>query len=413
MGEDGLGRRLQVRAVRAFALLGVVTLVAYGVAEVVMEPTGSARRQFGIIFFTSAVVAGLVAWALPRWSRRALALRHSIGLLSGAIVLVVALGIALAARLMFLSSHDLELLWVVLGFALVLGLVLAVTVPGAMTRDLEEMARTARRVGEGERGVRPSVSRRDEIGDAAQALNLMLDKLEQAEERRDRDDEARRSFLAAIGHDLRTPLAALQAAVEALEDGMAPDPERYLRAMRTDIAALTALVDDLFVLAKLEAGDLEFDLVRLDLAELADEAVEALSPTAHTRDVAVRVDADGRVPAFGSPEALGRVLRNLVDNAVRHAPSGSDVVVRVSGGDRIEVRVQDDGPGFPDDFLERAFVRSERADPARARATGGAGLGLAIARGFVDAHGGRIWAEAGPGGRVSFSLPAEKADTSL
>ena len=181
--------------------------------------------------------------------------------------------------------------------------------------------------------------------------------------------------------------------------------------MRSDIAALASLVDDLFVLAKLEAGDLEFELVGVDLAELADEAVEALAPTAHRREVTLRVAADGRVPALGSPEALGRVIRNLVDNAVRHAPAGSEVVVRVAGGDSIEVEVHDEGPGFPEDFLERAFERFERADPSRARATGGAGLGLAIARGFVDAHGGKIWAERGPGGTVAFSLPTAGALT--
>ena len=154
------------------------------------------------------------------------------------------------------------------------------------------------------------------------------------------------------------------------------------------------------------AGDIEFDLVGVDLAELADEAVEALEPTAHRKDIGLRVAATGRVPALGSPEALGRVIRNLVDNAVRHAPQGSDVVVEVSGGEGATVTVVDAGPGFAEDFLDRAFVSFERADPSRARNTGGAGLGLAIARGFVDAHGGTIWAERGPGGHVAFTLPA-------
>ncbi|NIS33561.1 MAG: HAMP domain-containing protein, partial [Actinobacteria bacterium] len=369
-------------------------------AEVVMEPSGADREQFAVIFIATALFAGFVAWGLPRWSRRATALRRSVGVLSGAIVLVVAIGIGLSGRLMFLSSHDLELLWVVLGFALALGLVLAVTVPGSMTRDLEEVASTARRVGTGERGIRAGVIRNDEIGATAAAFDDMLEKLEAAEAQRDRDDESRRNLLAAIGHDLRTPLSALQAAVEALEDGVAPDPERYLRSMRQDVATLAALVDDLFVLARLESGDVELDLVGVDLAELADEAVEVLEPSAHRRDVELRVTASGRVPAVGSPEALGRVIRNLVDNAVRHAPPGTEVVVEVGGNDGGSVTVLDDGPGFSPDFIDRAFVSFERADPARGRDTGGAGLGLAIAHGFVQAHGGEIWAEQGPGGRV-------------
>jgi two-component system sensor histidine kinase BaeS len=391
--------------VRAIALLVGATLIAYAVAEVVMEPTGAARGQFGAIFLSTAVLAGFVAWALPRWSRRSGALRRSIGGLAAAVVLVVAIGVALSGRLMFLSSHDLELLWVVLGFALALGLVLAVTVPGSMTRDLEDVASTARRVGRGERGIRAGVDRNDEIGAAAAAFDGMLAALERAEEQRDRDEETRRNLLAAIGHDLRTPLAALQAAVEALEDGIAPDPKRYLRSMRQDIAALASLVDDLFVLARLEVGDVELELVNVDLAELADEAVEVLEPSAHRRQIDLRVAADGRVPAIGSPEALGRVIRNLVDNAVRHAPAGSEVVVEVGNGDGGTVTVLDAGPGFPADFVDKAFLLFERADPARARNTGGAGLGLAIARGFVKAHGGEIWASQGPGGRVGFRLP--------
>ena len=406
MGQDGVGRRLQVRAVRSAVLLIGATFVAYAVTEVVMEPTGTVRAQFAVIFISTAALAGFVAFALPRWARRSGAMRRSIGLLAAAIVLVMALGIALSARMMFLSSHDLDLLWIVLGFALMLGLVLAVMVPRSMTRDLEDMATTARRVGDGERGIRSAVSRNDEIGRAAVSLNAMLEKLESAEARREQDEATRRNLLAAIGHDLRTPLSALQAAVEALQDGMASDPDRYLRAMQQDVAALASLVDDLFMLAKLEAGDIEFDLVGVDLAELADEAVEALEPTAHRKDIGLRVAATGRVPALGSPEALGRVIRNLVDNAVRHAPQGSDVVVEVSGGEGATVTVVDAGPGFAEDFLDRAFVSFERADPSRARNTGGAGLGLAIARGFVDAHGGTIWAERGPGGHVAFTLPA-------
>ena len=392
---------------KAAALLVGATLAAYAVAEVVMQPRGTARGQFAVIFLSTAALAGLVAWGLPRFSRRAAALRTSIGVLAAAIVLVVGLGVALSGRLMFFSSHDLELLWVVLGFALALGLVLAITVPGSMTRDLEEMASAARRVGSGEWGIRADVDRNDEIGAAAAAFDEMLAQLEKAEEQRDRDEQTRRNLLAAIGHDLRTPLSALQAAVEALEDGIAPDPARYLRSMRQDVSALAALVDDLFVLARLEAGDVELDLVGVDLAELADEAVEVLEPSAHKRDVGLRVASNGRVPVVGSPEALSRVIRNLVDNAVRHAPAGSDVVVEVGNGRGGTVIVLDDGPGFPPDFVEKAFLLFERADPARARNTGGAGLGLAIARGFVHAHGGEIWAERGPGGRVGFRIPAQ------
>ncbi len=119
----------------------------------------------------------------------------------------------------------------------------------------------------------------------------------------------------------------------------------------------------------------------------------------------LRLEASGRVPVQGGPEALGRVMRNLVDNAIRYAPARSDVVVRVSNGDAATVEVIDQGPGFDHAVLAAAFERFTRADPSRNRDTGGAGLGLAIAKGVIEAHGGQIWAHPGPGGRVTFRLP--------
>ena len=209
-----------------------------------------------------------------------------------------------------------------------------------------------------------------------------------------------------IGHDLRTPLSALRAAIEALADGVAPDPERYLRSMQRDVEALSALVDDLFLLARIEGGRLDLLREPLDLTELVDEAVEALTPAAAARQVAITFGAEGRTPVVGNATAIGRVIRNLLDNAIHHAPIGSTVRIAVAmdaGGPR--VRVVDEGQGFPADFSTHAFERFARADPSRTRATGGAGLGLAIARGLVEAHGGRIWIEPPPGGHVAFQLP--------
>jgi signal transduction histidine kinase len=147
----------------------------------------------------------------------------------------------------------------------------------------------------------------------------------------------------------------------------------------------------------------------VDVSELADETIEALRPAAARRNVQLALETEGRVRAVGGPEALGRVIRNLVDNAIRHSPAGGRVVVRVEGNGTALVRVIDDGPGFPDGFLERAFESFARGDEARTRHTGGAGLGLAIAQGFVRAHGGTIWADRGPGGRVSFRVPGPPA----
>ena len=169
---------------------------------------------------------------------------------------------------------------------------------------------------------------------------------------------------------------------------------------------MSHLVDDLFLLATIEAGKLEVPREPVDLAELADDSIEALQPVAGRKDVRLRLETGGSVTVLGGPAALGRVIRNLVDNAIRHAPADSDVVVRVSNGAGALVEVEDAGPGFPPDLLDSAFEGFVTGDPARARAAGGAGLGLAIAHGVVTAHGGEIWAAPGPGGRVAFRLPA-------
>jgi signal transduction histidine kinase len=176
--------------------------------------------------------------------------------------------------------------------------------------------------------------------------------------------------------------------------------------MQRDVEALSALVDDLFLLATIEAGRLDVHAQAADLTEIADEAVDALAPVAAARGLTLRLDAGERVRVAGNASALGRVIRNLLDNAIRHAPPDSEirVIVRSAGG--ALVRVVDEGPGFPAEFAAQAFDRFARADPSRNRSTGGAGLGLAIARGLVEAHGGRIWIEQPPGGRVTFELPA-------
>jgi signal transduction histidine kinase len=382
-------------------------VVVLGIAafEVTMQPSGSERAQlllvFGIMAASIAILAGLLARQLPRLR----SLRVAVVALAVAAAVVVGVSAAVSARLMFLSVHDLNLLLVALGFGVGLGVVLAVAIADPLAGDLRRIRDTADRVAAGDLQAHTGVDRPDEVGAAAAAIDGMVVQLAEAEEERVRSEESRRHFLAALGHDLRTPLAALRATVEALEDGLAPDPARYLRAMQSDLDAMSHLVDDLFLLATIEAGKLDVPREPVDLAELADDSIEALQPVAGRKDVRLRLETEGGVTVLGGPAALGRVIRNLVDNAIRHAPADSDVVVRVSNGAGALVEVEDCGPGFPPELLDSVFEGFVTGDPARARAAGGAGLGLAIAHGVVTAHGGEIWAAPGPGGRVAFRLP--------
>ncbi len=312
----------------------------------------------------------------------------------------------IAAEAMYLSGNERNFMLVVIAAAFVLAVVVANLVSRPLVEDLDRLAGAARRVADGDLGARAGVSRLDEVGSTADSFDHMVARLELTELRRTAEEAERRLLIASVGHDLRTPLAAIRAAVEAIEDGVATDQARYLRAVRTEVDHLTRLVDDLFLLAQIDAGRFEAGRDHVDLAELVDEAAEALLPTAASAAVGLEVTASGRAVVRGTAHDLGRVVRNLIDNAIRHAPAGGSVELIVeSGDDGVTITVIDDGPGFEPGFVERALEPFSRADDSRNRSLGGAGLGLAIARGVVEAHGGMVAIADGPGGRVSIRIP--------
>ena len=352
-------------------------------------------------------VAAVGAGFALRWlTRRTRSLRHLVLAITLASLGIGAIAAVLLARLMVLDAGEARTAIGVLGATALFAILLALVASVPLGRDAQRLESAVRQLETGDRAVRAGVQRADELGHVARALDELTDRLDALERERASFEDERRTMLSSVGHDLRTPLSALRAAIEALADGVAPDPQRYLRAMSRDVEALGSLVDDLFLLASIESGRLELHREAVDLSELADEAVEALSPAAAARQVRLRLDSPGRVPVEGNATAIGRVIRNLIENAIRHAPTGSTVEVVIGRGATPSVRVIDQGPGFPAEFSSHAFERFARADASRARATGGAGLGLAIARGLVEAHGGRIWIERAAGGRVAFELPA-------
>ena len=386
-------------------MLVVAVVAALAVTELTMQPSAADRAALLVIFGAVAAATGLAGWLLPGVTTRFRTLRHTVLLVSMAAVAVVAVAVAVSAQLMFLSSHDLRLVVVAVGLGVVLGALLAATISRPLAEDLERLAGTARRVGQGDLSLRAGLDRPDEVGTVAAAMDGMIDGLRAAEAERDQVEAARRAFLAAIGHDLRTPLTSMQATIEALQDGVAEEPDRYLRSMLADLDLLSGLVEDLFLLAQIEAGKLELQAELVDLSDLADEAVEAMLPVARRRGVDIDITADQHITVLASERELGRVIRNLLDNAIRHAPVSSHVLVDVgNSGGEATVRIVDKGPGFPDNV--DVFETFTKGDAARTRSHGGAGLGLAIAKGLVEAHGGSIAIEAGAGGRVIFRLPA-------
>lgn len=238
----------------------------------------------------------------------------------------------------------------------------------------------------------------------------MIERLACEELARDQSEKARRHLVAAVSHDLRTPITSLRLLAEAVDDRVVDGELRreYVRRMRTHISALSGLIDDLFELSRLEAGDISWSLESVPLGELVSETVAAMRVHAELKRVVVRAEVPLELDAArANPEKLQRVLFNLIQNAIRHTPADGSVVVRAEPvADSIEIEVSDTGDGIAADERDLVFGAFYRGGVDAARSKGGAGLGLAVSRAIVEAHGGRIWLPDCTGGtRVRFSVP--------
>jgi signal transduction histidine kinase len=387
-----------------------IALTAGLLASAVIAPVYGAEPGLVTGVLVSAIAA--VGLALGHWiarapSQRPLRLRFA-AVAALAVGLILATVLA-AAELMFVSNHDALMISAIALAAGLVALRASQVASAGVVDEVGEVRDALRAVGGGERDLRVRAKAAAELAELADAANSMIEKLGQEELRRDAADTARRDLVAAISHDLRTPMTALGLMVEAIGDGLvdAETMRGYLARMRTHVAALGAMIDDLFELSRLEAGDLQWSIERVAVAELVEDAVAAMQLEAEANGVAVGAErVDPRLAARADAEKLRRVLFNLIQNAIRHTPADGSVTVRAEpAGEWVEIEVADTGRGIPKPERERvfdSFVRGERA-----RSGAGAGLGLAISRAIVEAHGGRIWLEdAAVGTRVRFSLPA-------
>lgn len=268
-----------------------------------------------------------------------------------------------------------------------------------LTRPLQRLTSAAQAVADGDLSHRVDVGGPGEVGRLGEAFNEMAGSLAESE-------ALRRRLVADVAHELRNPIASLRAQTEAIAEGvMAPDPAR-LASIADDTRYLSRLVEDLQELAAAEAGQLRYDMQPMDLAAAACQAVERATVLA-PEDVAVSCEVTGEVRVSGDEGRIAQVMRNLLDNALRHTEAGS-VTVRVSSqGDQAVVEVVDTGEGIPEADLPYIFERFYRADAARARDTGGSGVGLAVSRRILEDHGGRVSASNADGGGavIGFRLP--------
>jgi signal transduction histidine kinase len=285
-----------------------------------------------------------------------------------------------------------------------IALFLARILARGMTQPLRDMAVAARRMARGDYGTTVKVRSRDEVGQLAAAFNRMAGEMEGLE-------RLRRDLVANVSHELKTPISALRAHMENLLDGVEEPNPALLGVMLQQADRLTRLVDQLLDLSRMESGDLALSLEPIHLSRLVDRVVSEVTVARpeRARTLTVQNDVPADLPSIeADQERIHQVLFNLLDNAFRFTPDGGSVRVRAAvAKGSCEVSVEDTGPGIPEEHLPLVFERFYRVDPSRSRDDGGTGIGLAIARSIVDAHGGKIWAESaeGKGSTFRFVLP--------
>jgi signal transduction histidine kinase len=381
--------------------------------QLMEAPMSEIATLVSTLAFTSVVSLGIGYWLYRRgWTRSPSLMLTLLMSYIWAAVLTVFNVWAMSVQ-MFVSEHDLTLSIVLLLFAVIIATTFGVFAAASITDSLRQLDQTAKALAGGELAARTAVTGRDEVARVAHSFNEMATQLQTAEQQREKLDALRREFIAWTSHDLRTPLTSIRAMVEALHDGLVDDPEmakRYYRTIRNDVMAMNKLIDDFFEVAQLDAVGLVLELSHHSLRDLVSDALESFQALAQQRNITLVGEVASEIDLVRlNAEKMSRVLANLLSNALRYTPAEGKIELQAQQtAEGIEVTICDNGPGFSPDDLERVFEKFYRGEQARSRATGGAGLGLAIAAGIVAAHNGRIWAANRPAGGacVGFSLPA-------
>jgi signal transduction histidine kinase len=374
-------------------------------------PPADLAALVGIALAASLLVAlaGVVALVLLRRG----SLRIQLGVMVAVAVVAVAASMIAVARWMFISSHDLTVGVTVACVSGVVSLAVCLVLASLVTRNLRQLRLAARELDSGEVTALSGTAATAEFHQLALELRATSERLAESRARERQLETARRQFVAGISHDLRTPLAGIRAMSEALEDGLVDDQDRYLREMRAKVEQLSGLVDDLFQLSKIDAGMLELAVSEVSLYDIVSDAVADLGSSANGRDITVESSRTEDLTVRADPRELARAISNLLLNAVQHTAPGTPITViagRSTDG-RPSISVIDQGGGIREDDLERVFEPGWRGASARSPLAGGrtagAGLGLAIVAGIVNAHSGEATVRNIPGGcRFDLVLPA-------
>lgn len=408
-------RALRVLALGAAVLAG--TAAALLLAVPLLAPTASELRLLAAYVLASSAAATVVGWgvlqAFDRVLRPSLAMRAFAGTVAGG--LAGLLNVLLVARLMFVNtSHDLRLLIVLIVSGTAVSVFFAVAVSSMTGRRIEAVALAIRRLALGDYSpVRMDDSHGGrEVVQLADDVEQLRERLLEAQRARDALADERRDLGAAVAHDLRTPIASMRAVIEALDDGLVEDPaeiREYYGHLRRETHRLGRMIDDLFELAQLDVGALPLERGRIALGEVVAEVVDSMRALARQRGIELQTDIDERLPPLHLDAArVERAIANLVRNAIEHSPAGTTIEAQLARDSAWAVlTVTDHGEGIAAAALPHIWDRFYRGEPSRRRQTGlgdGAGLGLAIVRGIVQAHGGAASVRSTPGAGSTFEV---------
>lgn len=350
--------------------------------------------QVQILLVAAGCAAGVGALGLLL----AWAIRHRSIVWQLALIVIVAIGSALAgivaiSRLMFISAHDREVVTIVMAASGLVAVLVALAVGGAISRWSEALRRDARLLDAHGSYV---AERRgpSELQALSEELARTSERLEESRLREAQLETSRRELVSWVSHDLRTPLAGMRAMTEALEDGMADDPQRYHRQIRAEVDRMVRMVDDLFELSRIHAGVLTMTREPVALRDVVSEAIAGADPVARARSVRLGGRVEEGIEVVADADGLSRVMTNLIMNAIRHTPADGSVEIHARAvADGVELSVTDECGGLSEEDMHRVFDVAWRGAPARPPDDSGAGLGLAIVKGIVEAHRGVVRVE--------------------
>lgn len=419
------GAAARIRANGWPLVILVAGMAAAGaVAASVGMPAGDTATVLLESVLGAAAAGAAATGALVLLRRSRVAVQAAVAALAP--VAAVAIGVSWATSGMFITGHDLKVLWIVLVSAGAVGMAVALVLARRVSDAARSVGEMARRLGEAgpvalASGDPASTAEAPAVPGELATLRAQLRHtsvlLAEAQRRADAVESSRRELVAWVSHDLRTPLAGIRAMVEALEDGVvddAPTVGRYHATIRLEADRLAGLVDDLFELSQIQAGTLALRFHPVPIEELLSDAIAGAGVSARARDQHLVLDAPRALPVVDvAAGEFIRVVRNLLDNAIRHTPPGGRITVAAGvhdGADRahreVEVSVTDGCGGIAAEDIGRVFELGYRSDRARTPGPAGGGLGLAVAQGLVEAHAGRIGVSNVAGGcRFTVRIP--------